>query len=87
MSKIVPFSCTSVNIRSSHSCELSPSDVYLKIDITPRKRTRIVTLSQHTSITVRDIATAVAVGKSNVSSIVNQQKNFWRLCPKGKNKC
>ncbi|GFT34101.1 DDE_3 domain-containing protein [Trichonephila clavipes] len=56
------------------------------MDITPRKKTRIVTLSQHTSMTVRDIAAIVEVGKSNVSSIINQQNNFEVVSPKRKSK-
>ncbi|GFW96599.1 hypothetical protein TNCV_2846561 [Trichonephila clavipes] len=52
------------------------------MDITPRKRTRTVTLSQHTSMTVKDIAAAVGVGKSSVSRIINQQKNFGKVSPK-----
>ncbi|GFY01624.1 transposable element Tcb2 transposase [Trichonephila clavipes] len=43
-----------------------------KMDISLRKRTRIVTLGQHTSTTVRDIAEAVGVGKSSASRIINQ---------------
>ncbi|GFV32240.1 HTH_Tnp_Tc3_2 domain-containing protein [Trichonephila clavipes] len=57
------------------------------MDITPRKRTGIVTLSQHTSMTVRDIATTDGVGKSSVSRIINKQKNFGAMCPKRKSKC
>ncbi|GFY04119.1 hypothetical protein TNCV_1198971 [Trichonephila clavipes] len=59
--------------RSCRLRELSPFDVFEKID---RKSTRIVTLCQHTSMTVRDIAAAVGGGKSSVSRITNQQKNF-----------
>ncbi|GFU62796.1 uncharacterized protein TNCV_1350511 [Trichonephila clavipes] len=57
------------------------------MDTTPRKRTKIVTLSQHTSMTVRDIAAAAGVGKSSVSRIINQQKNFGTVSPKRKSKC
>ena len=58
-----------------------------KMDITPRRRTRIVTLSQHTSMTVRDIAASVGVGKSSVSRIVNQQNTLGTVSPKRKSKC
>ncbi|GFS47384.1 HTH_Tnp_Tc3_2 domain-containing protein [Trichonephila clavipes] len=54
------------------------------MDISPRKRTRIITLSQYT---MRDIAAAVGVGKSSVSRIINQQKNFGAVSPKRRNKC
>lgn len=57
------------------------------MDITPRKRTRIITLSQHTSMSVRHIVAAVGVGKSSVSRIINQQKNFWTVSPKRQCKC
>ncbi|GFT85773.1 hypothetical protein TNCV_4027141 [Trichonephila clavipes] len=46
------------------------------MNVNPRKRTRIVALNQHTSLTVSDIASAVGVGKSSVSRIINQQKKF-----------
>ncbi|GFV00383.1 hypothetical protein TNCV_3643611 [Trichonephila clavipes] len=49
------------------------------MDITPRKRTY---LSQHTSMTVRVIAAAVGVGKTSVSMIFNQQKNFGTVVSK-----
>ncbi|GFT84359.1 hypothetical protein TNCV_1609921 [Trichonephila clavipes] len=45
------------------------------MDISPRKRTRIIIHSQHTSMTVRDITAAVGVGKSNVSRFINEQNN------------
>ncbi|GFU37202.1 HTH_Tnp_Tc3_2 domain-containing protein [Trichonephila clavipes] len=56
------------------------------MDITPRKRTRAITLSQYTSMTVRDIAAVVGVGKSSVSRIINQQKNLGAVSPKRKSK-
>lgn len=40
------------------------------MDIIPRKRTKIVALSEHMSITMRDIAATVGVGKSTVSRII-----------------
>ncbi|GFT00804.1 HTH_Tnp_Tc3_2 domain-containing protein [Trichonephila clavipes] len=57
------------------------------MDITPRKRTRIVTFNWRTSMTVRDITAAVGVGKSSVFRIINQQKNFGAVSPKRKSKC
>ncbi|XP_071034948.1 uncharacterized protein [Parasteatoda tepidariorum] len=57
------------------------------MDISPRKRIRIVTLSQHTSMTVRDIAETVGVGKSSVSRIIHMQKNLGTVSPKRKSKC
>ncbi|GFX65459.1 hypothetical protein TNCV_400101 [Trichonephila clavipes] len=50
-------------------------------------RTRIVTISQHTSMTVRDIVTEIGVGKFSISRIINQQKNFGAVSPKRKSKC
>ena len=57
------------------------------MDITPRKRTRILTLRKHTSMTVRDIAAAVGVGKSTVSRIITQQKTFGTVSPNRKTRC
>ncbi|GFW63409.1 hypothetical protein TNCV_400751 [Trichonephila clavipes] len=54
---------------------------------TPRKMTKIITLSQHTSMNVRDIVDIVGVGKSSVSRITNKQKNFWAMPLKRKSKC
>ncbi|GFV43881.1 hypothetical protein TNCV_485051 [Trichonephila clavipes] len=71
--------------RSSSLCELSPFDLHLKKWITLRKRTRNVTLSQHTSMTVRVIA--AMFGKFSVSRIINQQKNLEAVPPKRKSKC
>ncbi|GFT22068.1 hypothetical protein TNCV_3271291 [Trichonephila clavipes] len=51
------------------------------MDVTLRKRTRIVTLSQHTSMVVKDIAAAVGDGKSNIS------KEFGAVSPKQTSKC
>ncbi|GIY83477.1 HTH_Tnp_Tc3_2 domain-containing protein [Caerostris darwini] len=61
--------------------------MYEKMDITPRKRTRIVAISQNISMLVRDIAADVGVGKSSVTRIKNQQNNFGTVSPKRKNKC
>lgn len=46
--------------------------VYLKIDIIPRKRSRTIAQKYHYSMTVRDIAAVVGVGKSNVSRILTR---------------
>ena len=40
------------------------------MDITQRKHSKIITLNEHTSMTVRDIATFVGVDKSSVSRIL-----------------
>ncbi|GFW24685.1 transposon Ty3-G Gag-Pol polyprotein [Trichonephila clavipes] len=54
------------------------------MDISSRKRTGIVTLSQHSSMSMKVIPTAVGDGKSSVSRIINQQKNFRAVSPKRK---
>jgi hypothetical protein len=41
--------------------------VRMKMDITLKKRAKIVVLNEHTSITLKDIASVVDVGKSSVS--------------------
>ncbi|GFV89514.1 hypothetical protein TNCV_4153291 [Trichonephila clavipes] len=55
--------------------------------ITPRKKTGMVTLSQHTCMTLRDIAAAVGIGKYSVSRVINQQKNFGVVFLKRNSKC
>ncbi|GIX90757.1 hypothetical protein CDAR_389521 [Caerostris darwini] len=74
-------------VRSSRLCELSCTPVCEKMDITPRKRPRIVILSQNTAMTMRNIAAAVEVGKYSVSRVINQQNKFGTVSPKRKNKC
>ncbi|GFW01086.1 HTH_Tnp_Tc3_2 domain-containing protein [Trichonephila clavipes] len=58
-----------------------------KIDITPRKRSKIIFLNEHTSTTVRDIATAVGVDKSSVSRILRTFQDSRSSSPTEKLKC
>ena len=53
--------------------------------ITLKKWTKIATQSQHTSMTMRDIAALIRV--SIVSRNINQQNKFGTVSPKKKNKC
>ncbi|GFX26430.1 hypothetical protein TNCV_950281 [Trichonephila clavipes] len=46
-----------------------------KMDITLRKRSKIITPNEHTSVTVIDIASVVGVGKSSVSRILRTFQN------------
>ncbi|GFY17474.1 hypothetical protein TNCV_3518311 [Trichonephila clavipes] len=71
---------SSVAEKSSHLYELSPFEVHLKMNITSRTRTRIITLSQHTCMTIRDIAATVGFEKSIVYRIINKQA--WRFSRK-----
>lgn len=57
------------------------------MDITPRKRAKIIALKEHTSMTVRDIASAVGVGKSSVSRILTTFQESGSLSPKRRAKC
>jgi DNA-binding MarR family transcriptional regulator len=57
------------------------------MDITPKKWAKIVALNEQTSITVRDIATVVGVGKSGVSRILSAYKDSRSLFPNRKEKC
>ena len=45
------------------------------------------TLNEHTSVTVRDIATAVGVEKSSISRILRTFQNSGLSSPKIKRKC
>jgi hypothetical protein len=53
----------------------------VKMDITPKKRPKIVVFNKHKSMTVRDIACVVGVGKSSVSRIPEH------FSPNKKGKC
>jgi transposase len=58
----------------------------VKMEITAKKRTRIVALNEHTSMTVRDIASVVRVGKSSVSRILCAYKDSGSHSPNKKGK-
>lgn len=58
-----------------------------EMDITPKKRAKVIALKEHTSMTIRDIATAVGVGKSSVSRILRTFQDSGSLSPKRKGKC
>lgn len=68
-------------------CVTRVAFVCLKMDITPRKRAKIIALKDHTSMTVRDIASAVGVGKSSVSRILTTFKESGSSSPKRRGKC
>ncbi|GFU02424.1 hypothetical protein TNCV_1239061 [Trichonephila clavipes] len=55
-----------------------------KMDITPMKRSKIIALDEHTSMTMRDIATAVVVGKSSVFRILRTFQDSGTSSPKRK---
>jgi transposase len=55
--------------------------------ITPKKRAKIVALNGHDSMTVREIASVVGVGKSSVSRILCAPKDSGSLSPNRKGKC
>lgn len=57
------------------------------MDITPRKRTKIITLHDHTSKTYREIASTVGVSSATVSRVIKLQKVFGSISPKRKGKC
>ena len=56
-------------------------------DITPKKRSRIVTLAKHTKYTQRDMASIVGVSQKSVSRIIKQQAETGSVTPKRKGKC
>jgi hypothetical protein len=57
------------------------------MDITPNKRAKIVALNEHTSMTMRDFACVVGVGKPSVSRILCAYKDSGSLSPNRKEKC
>lgn len=61
--------------------------VCLKMDITPRKRAKMIALKYHTTMTVRDVASAVGVCISSVSRILTKFKQSRSSSPQRRGKC
>jgi len=57
------------------------------MDITPRKRSKIVALSQHTQMTQRQIASECSVGLGTVNDIIKRFRETGSFSPKRKGKC
>lgn len=57
------------------------------MDITPRKRTKIVTLSEHTSMTQRDIAKRCNVSVGAVNKILKQKRDTGTIEVNRKGRC
>ncbi|CAI5795286.1 domain-containing [Podarcis lilfordi] len=57
------------------------------MDVTPRKRTKIVTLHVHTAKTYREIASVVGVSLATVSRVINWKQETGSVSPKCKGKC
>ena len=57
------------------------------MDITPRKRAKIVTLREHTTISQRKIAKTVGVSLGSVSSILKQKRETGNVEVQRKGKC
>jgi transposase len=57
------------------------------MDVTPRKRTKIVTLHEHTAKTYRDIASVVGVSLATVSRVIKLKHETGSVSPKRKGNC
>ncbi|GFT07416.1 hypothetical protein TNCV_3788971 [Trichonephila clavipes] len=55
-----------------------------KMDITPRKRSKIIARNEYTSIRVRDVATAVGVAKDSFSRFLRTSEDSGTSYPKEK---
>ena len=51
-------------------------------DITPKKRSRIITLAEHTKYTQRNVASLVGVSQKSVFEIIEQQAEMHSFTPK-----
>ncbi|GFS77137.1 HTH_Tnp_Tc3_2 domain-containing protein [Trichonephila clavipes] len=60
---------------------------FSKIDITPRKRSKIIVPNEHTSMTVKNVATVVGLSKSSVSRILRTFQGSGTSFLKRKGKC
>ena len=57
------------------------------MDITPRKRAKIVTLREHTTISQRKIAETVGVSSGSVRSILKQKRETGNVEVQQKGRC
>lgn len=57
------------------------------MDITPRKREKIITLSEHTSMTQRDIASECSVSLGVVNKLIKQKRETGSVEVQRKGKC
>ncbi|GFV80446.1 HTH_Tnp_Tc3_2 domain-containing protein [Trichonephila clavipes] len=57
------------------------------MDVTPKKRSKVIALDEHTSMTMKYLATAVGVSKSCVSKILITFQYFGSSSPKRTGKC
>jgi len=57
------------------------------MDITPKKRTKIVTLSEHTSMTQKDIAKECDVSLGAVNKILKRKRETGMIGVNRKGKC
>lgn len=57
------------------------------MDVTPRKRTKIVTLHEHTFKTYREIAQVVGVSLATVSRVIQLKNQSGSVSPKRKGNC
>lgn len=57
------------------------------MDTTPRKRIKIVTLNEHTSLTQREIACQCAIGVATVNRIIRQHSETGSVSPQRSGKC
>lgn len=49
------------------------------VDITQKKRSKVITLSEHTTITQRQIAQECSVSLGAVNKIINQKHNYGTI--------
>jgi hypothetical protein len=59
----------------------------VKMDITHKKRAKIIAFNEDTSMTVRDIVSVVGVGKLSVSKILCANMDSGSLSPNREGKC
>ncbi|KAJ4442832.1 hypothetical protein ANN_04425 [Periplaneta americana] len=57
------------------------------MDTTPRKRSKIITLAEHSSMTQRQIATECHIGLGTVNSIIKRYRETGSITPQRKGNC
>jgi len=66
------------------NCKIVANQPPCEMDITPRKRTKMVTLHEHTPKTYREIAALVCVSLVAVSRVIKLKQDIGSVSPKRK---
>ena len=75
------------NLISWINCKIVASQAPCEMDVTPRKRTQIVTLHKHTATTYWETAAFVGESLATVSRVIKLKEDAASVSPERKGKC